>query len=310
LTDAYDIAIAGAGIAGLTAATYSARLGRKTLLLTGNVPGGLLLSINKIDGYPGFPEGVPGYDLCPMAQDDAVAAGADLAGGELTEFEDQGGNYLLKAGNNSYVSRCLIIATGARLKTLAVPGEEKFTGKGVSHCASCDAPMLRDRIVAVVGGGDSALQEALTLAETAAQVIILQQGETLTAQPVYQRLVQEIPTIEVRCNSVVEEILGTEAVTGIRIKELTSDTTTELEVAAVFVYVGLQPNTDFLQGRLDLDDSGRICTDNQLRTDSKGILAAGIVRSGAAGQAVGSAGDGVTAAKSADRYLNNFNWGD
>ena len=308
MADEYDIVIAGAGIAGLTAATYSARLGRKTLLLTGNVPGGLLLSINRIDGYPGFPEGVPGYDLCPMAQEDAVAAGAELAGGELTEIADQDGNYLLTAGSNKYLARSLIIATGARLKTLGVSGEEQFMGRGVSHCASCDAPMLRDRIVAVVGGGDSALQEALTLAEAAAEVIILEHGDALTAQPVYQKQVEENPAVSIRCNTVVEEILGTDAVTAVRIRDLKADTTAELEVAAVFVYIGLQPNTDFLQGRLALDGSGRIVTDNQLRTQAKGILAAGIVRVGAAGQAVGSAGDGAAAAKAADQYLTNSTW--
>ena len=308
MADAYDIVIAGAGIAGLTAATYSARLGRKTLLLTGNVPGGLLLSINRIDGYPGFPEGVPGYDLCPMAQEDAVAAGADLAAGELTEIVDQDDSYLLTAGGTKYLTRSLIIATGARLKTLAVPGEEQFMGKGVSHCASCDAPMLRGRVVAVVGGGDSALQEALTLAEAAAEVIILQQGEALTAQPVYRQLVEQHPAVSIRCNTEVVEILGAEAVTAVRIRDINADTTMELEAAAVFVYIGLQPNTEFLQGRLPLDKSGRILTDSQLRTQAKGILAAGIVRTGAAGQAVGSAGDGAAAAKAADRYLADNSW--
>lgn len=310
MADEYDIVIAGAGIAGLTAAAYSARLGRKTLLLTGNVPGGLLLSINRIDGFPGFPEGVPGYDLCPMAQEDAVTAGAELGGGELLEIAGEDGNYQLATSDSSYTSRVLIVATGARLKTLGVPGEEKFTGKGVSHCASCDAPMLRDRIVAVVGGGDSALQEALTLAEAAVRVIILQRGEALTAQAVYQHQVEENPSITVRCHTTVDEILGADTVTGVRLKELDSDTASDLEVAAVFVYTGLQPNTDFLQGRLSLDESGRILTDNQLRTQSKGILAAGIVRSGAAGQAVSSAGDGATAAKTADRYLAGNSWGD
>lgn len=310
MADEYDIVIAGAGIAGLTAAMYSARLGRKTLLLTGNVPGGLLLSINRIDGFPGFPEGVPGYDLCPMAQEDAVTAGAELAGGELLEIGGSEGSYQLTTSDGSYTTRSLIIATGASLKTLGVPGEEKYTGRGVSHCASCDAPMLRDCTVAVVGGGDSALQEALTLADAAARVIILQQGEILTAQPVYQRMVEENPSISVRYQTSVEEILGNETVTGVRLKESNSDTASDLEVAAVFVYVGLQANTNFLQDRLALDESGRIITDNRLRTQLKGILAAGIVRSGAAGQAVSSAGDGTIAAKAADSYLTDKSWCD
>lgn len=308
MAEEYEIIIAGAGIAGLTAALYSARLGRKTLLLTGNVPGGQLLSINRIDGYPGFPEGVPGYDLCPMVQEDAAAAGAELAGGELQTIVPGNGKLSIKAGDNEYVSNALIIATGSSLKKLGVPGEDKFSGRGVSHCASCDAPMLRNQTVAVIGGGDSALQEALTLAEADVDVIILHRGESLSAQAAYQRQVNEQAGINIRYNTVVEEILGGDTVTGVRIRDLKSDGSSELEVSGVFAYIGLQPNTEFLDGLLLLDETGRIKTDNLMRTSMTGVLAAGTARSGSMGQAVSSAGEGTTAAKTADLYLTDNTW--
>ena len=308
MAEEYEIVIAGAGIAGLTAAMTAARLGRRTLLLTGDVPGGLLLSINRIDGYPGFPEGVPGYDLCPMAQEQAAAAGAVLASGELQSIRDQDGNYELTASEGQYLTQTLIIASGARLKTLGIPGEEQFKGKGVSHCASCDAPMLRNRAVAVIGGGDSALQEALTLADHASTVTILQRATALTAQAAYQQQVTTHPKISIRYHTQVEEILGNAAVTGVRMKDLASGATSNLEVAAVFAYIGLQPNAELLQDKLQLEASGHIPVDARMRTELKGILAAGIVRDGAAGRAGGAAGDGATAAIAADRYLTDLAW--
>jgi thioredoxin reductase (NADPH) len=310
LTDEFDIAIAGAGIAGLTAAITAARLGRKTLLLTGHVPGGLLLSINRIDGYPGFPEGVPGYDLCPMAQDQAVAAGAELVSGEVTAIEQGDDYFLLSAGGNPYQARTLIIATGAGLKALGVPGEERLQGKGVSHCASCDAPMLRHRTVVVIGGGDSAAQEALTLAESAAHVIILHRGAALKAQNAYQQSLRAHAAVSVRYHTVVEEILGDAAVTGVRFRDLTTGTSGVLDADAVFAYIGLKPNTGLVKDLVQLDETGSIPVDAMLRTERRGLFAAGIVRTGAAGRAAGSAGDGALAAQSADAYLNTRAWRD
>lgn len=310
MTDEFDIAIAGAGIAGLTAAITASRLGRKTLLLTGHVPGGLLLSINRIDGYPGFPEGVPGYDLCPMAQDQAVAAGTELVSGEVTAIEQRDDYFLLSAGGNPYQARTLIIATGAGLKALGVPGEERFQGKGVSHCASCDAPMLRHRTVVVIGGGDSAAQEALTLAESAADVIILHRGASLKAQFAYQQALRAHAAVSVRYHTVVEEILGDAAVTGVRFRDLTTGTSGVLDAAAVFAYIGLKPNTGLVKDLVQLDETGSIPVDAMLRTERRGLFAAGIVRTGAAGRAAGSAGDGALAAQSADAYLNTRAWRD
>jgi thioredoxin reductase (NADPH) len=280
--DEQDVLVVGGGIAGLTAALTAARLGRRTVVLTGGPPGGLLLSIERIDGYPGFPDGVPGYELLPAAQEQAEAAGAGFSMAEAHALERADGGWEVVADDGAYRARAVVVATGARFRALGVPGEEKLVGRGVSHCASCDAPLLRDRVVGVVGGGDSALQEALTLAESAARVIVLQRGEELTAQEAYRRRAEEHERIEVRLGVTVEAILGGEKVTGAR----TSDG--ELELDAVFPFVGLQSNVEWL---------------GEVPLDAPGVFAAGIVRPAAAGRAAASAGDGAAAALAADAYL-------
>jgi thioredoxin reductase (NADPH) len=200
------------------------------------------------------------------------------------------------------------VATGTTLKTLGIPGEEPLRGKGVSHCASCDAPLLRGRTVGVVGGGDSALQEALTLAQHAARVIILHRGTAFTAQPAYVRQVQANPKIEVRFGTVVEEAVGNGGLKSVRTRAVSDGKTGDLELAGLFVYVGLAPATALLDGVLALDASRRIPVDGALRTGMPGLFAAGTVRSGSAGRAASAAGDGATAALSVDRYLRDGRW--
>jgi thioredoxin reductase (NADPH) len=308
LSDRYDVVVAGGGIAGLTAGLFSARLGRSTLVLTGTVPGGQLLNIESIEGYPGFPEGVPGYELCPMAQEQAEAAGAQFSMTELESAEPDGEGWTVATGEGEVTAGALILATGSRLKELGVPGEERLQGHGVSHCATCDGPLLGDRVAGVVGGGDSALQESLTLAATASQVIVLEREAEPTAQESYRSRVLESPKIEVRTRVEVEEILGEDAVTGVRTRDLESGETGELELGAVFVYVGLEPNSEPVAERLSLDDDGRVPADRAMRTELPGLFAAGGVRSGAAQQAAASAGDGAAAAKAAARYLDGEPW--
>jgi thioredoxin reductase (NADPH) len=303
-----DVVIAGGGIAGLTAAMTAARLGRKTLVLTGDVPGGQLMSIEKIEGYPGFPEGVPGYDLCPMLQDQAAAAGAEFMMTGLERLDAQDGQWRVASGEGDILARAVIVATGASLKKLDVPGEERLTGNGVSHCASCDAPLLRDRIVAVVGGGDSAMQEALTLAAFASKVIFLHRGEGLTGQACYRDRVTAHQKIDIRFNTAVTEILGEAKVTGLRMRKSHDGAMADLEVAAIFAYIGLQPNTAVLQGRLSLDLAGRIPTDGWMRSELAGVCAAGTVRSYSPCRAVSAAGDGASAAVTVDRYLMDGSW--
>jgi thioredoxin reductase (NADPH) len=304
----YDVIVAGGGVAGLTAGLHSARAGRSTLVLAGNAPGGLLLSIEKIEGVPGFPEGVPGYELCPMLQEQAEEAGAEVRMAELTGLEPADDGWRLVSDDDDLHARAVIFATGARLKHLGVPGEERLQGRGVSHCASCDAPLLREQTVGVIGGGDSALQEALTLADAVGEVIVLHRGDALDAQATYRQRAQDHPKISVRYQTVVEEVLGEEKVAGVRTRDLASDATGELELAGVFVYVGLQSNTELLEDRLELDAERRVATDAANRTELPGLLAAGYVRRGSLGQAAISAGDGANAAKAADRYLQTGEW--
>ena len=304
----FDLIVAGGGIAGLTSGLVAARAGLKTLVMTGDVLGGHLLSIERIDGYPGFPEGVPGYDLCPMVQEQASAAGAEIAAVTLTGLQAQNGKWRLATGSGDYSARAVVLATGTTLKELGVEGEVRLRGKGVSHCATCDAPLLRGRIVGVVGGGDSALQEALTLAEFASRVIIFHRGKALSAQAAYRERIAKQPKIEVRFNTVVEEVLGDSAVAGVRVRNATSGTKADVELSGFFVYIGLKPNTPVANGLLDFDASGRIVTDAWMRTKQAGILGAGTVRSGTAGRAVSAAGDGTTAAIAAGQYLENGTW--
>ncbi len=305
-----DVVIAGGGIAGLTAGVTAARLGRKTLVLTGDVPGGQLMSIEKIEGYPGFPEGVPGYDLCPMLQDQAVSAGAEFMMTGLERLDAQDGQWRVTTGEGDILARAVIVATGSSLKKLDVPGEQSLTGNGVSQCASCDAPLFRDRIVAVVGGGDSAMQEALTLAAFAAKVIVLHRGDVLTGQASYRDRVTAHQKIEIRFNTVVTEILGEAKVTGLRTRQSRDGAVADLEAAAVFAYIGLQPNTAVLQDRLGLDRTGRIPTDGWMRSELAGVCAVGTVRSQSPCRAVSAAGDGASAAVTIDRYLADRAWRD
>ncbi|HSS59190.1 MAG TPA: FAD-dependent oxidoreductase [Solirubrobacteraceae bacterium] len=303
MAESYDVAIAGGGIGALTAAVHASRMGRSTIVVGGRAPGGLLLSIERIDGVPGFPEGIAGYELCPMLQEQAADDGAEIRMADLEGLERAGEDWRLQTSDGEVLARAVILATGARLRSLAVEGEERLQGRGVSHCASCDAPLMRDRTVGVVGGGDSALQEALTLADAVGEVIVLHRGDELTAQAAYREPVLTHPKITVRYGTVVEEILGEDAVSGVRTHDVASGDTRDLELGGLFIYVGLEPNSDYLRDLVELDDDGRIPTDANMQTELAGVFAAGIVRRGSLGQAAISAGEGAAAAKAAHRHL-------
>jgi thioredoxin reductase (NADPH) len=305
LARAIDILVVGGGIAGLTAGLAGARLGRRTLVLTGDTLGGHLLSIERIDGYPGSADAVAGYDLCPTVQEQAAAAGAEFAMSRVERLEREDGLWQAVTPAGRHAARSVIVATGTELKALGVPGETLLRGKGVSHCASCDAPLLRDREVVVAGGGDSAMQEALTLAEHVARVTIVHHGESLAGQAAYRSVVEAHPKIERIAQTEISAILGDEAVTAVRLKPLDGGAARELECAAIFVYVGLRPNSSFLDDTLALDESGRIVTDTTLGAELPGLFAAGTVRSNAVGRAAAAAGDGCAAAIAADRFLDS-----
>jgi thioredoxin reductase (NADPH) len=297
-----DVAVAGGGLAALTAALFAARRGLGTTVFAGGVPGGLLLSIEEIEGVPGFVDALPGYELCPIVQEQAEGAGAKIA---LTDFEGlqrDDGQWIVHTGAGDLRARSIVLAMGSRLKELGAPGERAFTGRGVSHCATCDGPLMRDKVVAVIGGGDSALQESLTLAKYARKVIVLHRGDALTAQQTYQTRALEHPGIEIRYGVVVEEIVGGDTVNAVRTRD------GNVDVDAVFVYVGLEPNTEQLHGCLALSEDGRIPTDSWMRTELPGVAAAGTVRADALYQAATAAADGAVAAIAAARYLSNNTW--
>jgi thioredoxin reductase (NADPH) len=310
LANEFDVVVAGSGIAGMTAGLTSARLGRSTLVLTGDVVGGQLASIDSIDGFPGFPNGVPGYELCPMLQDQAASAGAEFMMHSVERIDAEHTKWRVTTAEGDILARAVIVATGSTLKKLDVPGEQRLAGHGVSQCASCDGPLFRDQSVAIVGGGDSAMQEALTLAEFAAKVVILHRGGALTGQANYRDRVAAHRKIDVLANTGVDEILGDARVAGLRTHDTTSSASSELATAAVFAYVGLQPNSTFLADRIKLDAAGRIPADAWMRTGLVGVCAAGNVQYHSSYRAASAAGEGASAAVAIDRYLADGSWRD
>ncbi len=304
----YDVVVIGAGLAGLTAGLFAARHGHSTLVLESGVPGGQLVNVEKIEDFPGFPEGIAGYELGPIVQEQAEKQGAEFQMAEAYNLEADGPHWLLATNAGKCRAKAVIVAVGSRLKQLGIPGESRLCGKGVSHCATCDGPLFKDKVVGVVGGGDSALQEALTLVSYASQVILFHRRSTFSAQHVFQQRVSDHPKFSVRYNTVVEEILGDDVVTGVRTRDVTTDERTQVDISGVFLYAGLEPNTAFLRGIMRVDAGGHIPTDAWMRTELPGVFAAGDVRQNSAGQAIISAGDGAVAAIAAHHYIKDKAW--
>ncbi len=304
----YELLVIGGGIAGLSAALTGARLGLKVAILTGGTIGGQLVSIERIEGVPGFAEPPPGYDFCPISQEQAHAAGVAFVMAEAGSLAADGDRWKVTSAEGDFSARGVVIATGASLAKLGVPGEERLTGRGVSECASCDAPLLRGKTTVVAGGGDSAMQEALTLAAHVQQVILLERSHTLTGQQIYRAEVEANPRIETRFGQEITEILGEDGVTGVRIRDAASGEESQLETAAVFAFVGLKPKSSLISGVAPLDSSGRIRVDATMRTPVKGLAAAGNVREGSPHRAAGAMGDGAAAAVALDRYLATGEW--
>jgi thioredoxin reductase (NADPH) len=299
----HDVIIIGSGLGGLTAGLFAARYGLSTLVLEANIPGGHLVSIEKIEDFPGFPDGIAGYDLCPTVQRQAADHGAEFQRAEVSGLEAQDRLWSVATDEEQHRAKAVIVATGSQLKNLGVPGEKKLMGRGVSHCASCDGPLYNGQTVGVVGGGDSALQEALTLANFAEQIFVFHDGEKFSAQQTYQRRVLGNTKFVPCYRTVVEEVLGDDVVAAVRTRELASGKRADVELAGLFVYVGLQPNTALLRNLVALSDSGHVPTDNWMETARDGLYAVGDIRQDSAAQAITSAGDGATAAIAAYRYI-------
>jgi thioredoxin reductase (NADPH) len=303
----YDVVIVGSGLAGLTAGLFAARNGLSTLVLESNIPGGHLISIEKVEDFPGFPDGVAGYDLCPNLQRQAADQGADFSRGEVEKLRAADSMWDVVTSDGSHRAKAVILAMGSSVKELGVPGETRLRGRGVSHCASCDGPLYPEKTVGVVGGGDSALQEALTLTNYVERVVIFNAAEVFSAQQTYVRLALNHSKIEPRYRTVVEEIIGDDVVCGVRVRDLALEQTSQVDLTGLFVYVGMRPNTTIVEKILRLSESGHVLTDPWMRTELPGLYAAGDIRQDSAAQAITCAGDGATAAIAAYRYIQeNF----
>jgi thioredoxin reductase (NADPH) len=301
----YDVIVVGSGLAGLTAGLFAARQGLSTLIMESNIPGGHLISIEKIEDFPGFPDGVAGYELCPAVQRQAADQGAEFQRAAVQSLALQERLWSVVTDEEQHLARAVIVATGSTLKELGVPGEENLFGRGVSHCASCDGPLHDGGVVGVVGGGDSALQEALTLANFAKSVLVFHNDENLGGQHSYRQRVLSDPKIQPRYRTVIEEVLGDDRLTAVRARDLVTNEIAEVELAGLFVYIGLKPNTALLQSTLQLSETGHVPTDSSMKTELDGLYAAGDIRLHSAAQAIASAGDGATAAIAAYRYIKS-----
>jgi len=299
----YDIIVVGSGLAGLTAGLFSARHGLSTLVMESNIPGGHLISIEKIEDFPGFPDGIAGYDLCPNLQRQAADYGAEFQRAEVLRLEAQENFWSVVTEEETHRAKAVIVATGSTLKHLGVPGEEKLMGRGVSHCASCDGPLYNGQTVGVVGGGDSALQEALTLTNYAERVLLFHQGENFSAQQTYLQRALGNSKITPRCQTVLEEVLGDEVVTGVHLRDLETNESSQVSLSGLFIYIGMKPNTELLKNVLPLSDTGHVPTDVWMQTELPGLYAVGDIRQDSARQAITSAADGATAAIAAYRYI-------
>jgi thioredoxin reductase (NADPH) len=300
-----EVMVIGGGLAGLAAARRAAELGRRCVALTGPMaPGGLLSAIESVQGLPEHPEGIAGYDLGPMAQDEALDAGASCVPEQALHIVRDGDAWQVQAESASYRAPALVLAMGGRLRALGIPGERDYAGRGVSHCASCDAPLMRGRSVAVIGGGDAACQEALTIARSAAQVHLLVRGPGLRACAEWQARIAQEPRIAVQLGTTVSRIEGdASGVTAVALGDGRS-----LPVHGVFAYVGVEPANELVGDLAARDAQGRIVVDGSMRTGTPGLLAAGTLRAGSDGQAAQARADGVRAAESAHEFLQNGRW--
>lgn len=298
----FDLVIVGAGVAGLTAAMVAGRHGLKVVVVDQIGVGGQIGNAERIENFSGLPQGIAGHELGPLLHEQAEAAGAEFMLDTIASIEP-GDPHIVRGAADALRAPAVIVAAGSSLRPLGIAGEERLRGHGVSHCASCDGPFFKGQEVGVVGGGDAALDEALVLAEHAARVTIFHRGPTLRAQQALVERAGANARIATALSTVVEEIMGDDAVSAVRLRDLASGSTRSHSLKAVFIYVGLEPNTAFLRGTVALDPAGHIETDIMMRSSVAGIFAAGDIRKGSVAQLAAVAGDGATAAIAAVRYL-------
>ncbi|MBI2869971.1 MAG: thioredoxin-disulfide reductase [Chloroflexi bacterium] len=300
----YEVIIIGGGPAGLSAGIYACRSRLNAVLLERSAVGGQIVNADKVENYPGFAEGISGFELVQQMEKQAARFGLKVVTTDVSRIAADGGRKALRTSDGDYAARAVIIAGGSERQKLGVPGEEKYTGRGVSYCATCDAAFFNDQTVAVVGGGNAALTEALQLAKFASKVIVIHRRDQLRATRIVQERAQADPKISFILNTVVDEIEGDEFCRGVRLHNLVTGEASRLDVSGVFVAIGFKPNTAFVKGVLALDDIGSIMVNDRLETSVPGIFAAGDIRHNSIRQVIGAAADGAMAAMSAERYLS------
>ncbi len=302
----YDVIIIGSGPAGLTAAIYSSRAFLKTLVLSGNKKGGQLMDTTSVDNFPGFPEGIMGPDLMQKMEEQAKKFGTEILFDEAQTIDSSKKPFVI---NNKYSSHSIIIASGASHKHLGIPEEEKFIGHGVSYCATCDAFFFRGKTVGVVGGGDTAMEEASFISKFASKVYLIHRREEFRASKIMLDKVKNNPKIEILTNKTVSKLSGSPNLKSVTLSSTVDKTIQELPLDGLFVAIGLKPNTEFLKGILALDEKGYIVSSQNSApfrhlTSIPGIFFAGDVADPIYRQAISASGDGCMAALEVEKWLN------
>jgi thioredoxin reductase (NADPH) len=300
----YDVVIIGGGPAGLSAGIYTARARLNSLLIERGMVGGQITNTEWVENYPGFAEGISGFDLTQAMHQQATKFGLETITAEVTGIEVTGEQKVVKTTQGDFTAKAVIIANGSERQKLGIPGEAEFIGKGVSYCATCDAAFFRDKPVAVVGGGNAAITEALHLSKFASRIIVIHRRDQLRAMNILQEKAFAESKIEFLWDTVVAEIVGETFVSQLRVRNVKTGQESSLDVSGVFMSIGFKPNTDYLKGILTLDATGAIVTNDKMETEVPGILAAGDIRSNSIRQVISAAGDGATAAIYAERYIS------
>lgn len=299
----YDVLIIGGGPSGYTAALYATRSGLDTLVLEKLAPGGQMTQTTQIDNYPGFDQGIDGFSLGQKMQAGAQRFGAQTKLTEVLSVDLSGDVKRAETSDGIFLGRTMILATGAVHKHLGVARETQYIGRGVAYCATCDGMFYRNKTVAVVGGGNTAAADALFLSRICKKVILIHRRDTLRATKIYRDLIDRTENIEIQWNTVVQDILGEERVTGLSLRNVNSGEVSALSVDGVFISVGLSPVTNLFQGQVALDENGYILADESTKTNIPGVFAVGDVRTKALRQVITAAADGAVAAFFAEDFL-------
>jgi len=303
-SSSYQVVIIGGGPAGLTAGLYCARSKFNGLLIEQGIIGGQITNAERVENYPGFPKGISGIELGQLIHEQAISYGLETLLAEVTKVVPVQKHNLVTTSEGDFVAESVIIASGSQFRKLGVPGEDKFVGKGISYCATCDGPLFRAKTVAVIGGGDSAVTEALYLSKFASSVKVIHRRSQLRASKIFQERAKAEPKIGFIWDTVVTQIEGDGVVKQLTLKNTKNDRISILELAGIFVAIGSKPNSTQWRGLLPLDEEGYIVTNELMETKIPGIFAAGDVRHNSARQAITAAGDGATAAISAAKFLS------